>query len=214
MIKHKMMSLFTREIAVDLGSQNTRVALVGEGKMLCESSMVAVAGSDWHEIRAIGESAYEMLGRTPGGVKAVYPMQGGIVSDYGLVQEMLRFFFEKAIGKKTGMLGVRAVMSVPGSITKLEQQALEAAARGAGARDVRLINRSVAAAVGAGLPVGEAVGCMVVDIGSANTSAAVLALGGVAAVSEAKLGGKAMDDAIASYLQKQYGVSVGERRRS
>ena len=152
-----------------------------------------------------------MLGRTPGGINVVYPMRDGVVADYALSAEMLKYFIQAALGHKVGALGVRLVLCLPLCVTEVERRALADAARGAGARDVLMLDEPLAAAVGADLPVFEPIGSMVVDIGGGTTDVAVLALGGIAASASVRTGGTHLDAAIREHVQKAHGVMVGER---
>jgi len=211
MLKDRLMRMLSYGVAVDLGTVNTLIAISGEGIVLKEPSTVAVSGENNLDIVAIGTDAKEMLGRTPGGVSAIYPFRNGVISDYGLAEAMLKYFIYKALGRRPSMLGVRTMLCVPACITAVEKRALEDAAHGAGARDVYILNEGIAAAIGAGLSVTENMGSMIVDIGGGTTNAAIIAFGGVAASASAKVGGTHIDEAIADYVSKKYGVLIGSR---
>lgn len=200
-----------RNIAIDFGTVNTLIAIKGRGIVLREPSAVAIASDGQREPLAFGGEAMRMLGRTPGGINVVYPMRDGVVADYELSAEMLKYFIQMALGHKVGALGVRLVLCLPLCVTEVERRALAEAARGAGARDVLMLDEPLAAAVGAELPVFEPVGSMVADIGGGTTDVAVLALGGIAASASVRTGGTHLDAAIREHVQKAHGVMIGER---
>ena len=200
-----------RNIAIDFGTVNTLIAIKGRGIVLREPSAVAIASDGQREPLAFGGEAMRMLGRTPGGINVVYPMRDGVVADYELSAEMLKCFIQMALGHKVGALGVRLVLCLPLCVTEVERRALAEAARGAGARDVLMLDEPLAAAVGADLPVFEPVGSMVADIGGGTTDVAVLALGGIAASASVRTGGTHIDAAIREHVQKTHGVMIGER---
>jgi len=201
--------LFGRDVGIDLGTVNTLIARRDVGVILREPSAVALD----HEkkIIAIGNDAISMLGRTPGLVTVVHPLQDGVVADFRLCEAMLRYFLEKALGRSARLSGVRAVLCVPGCVTDVEKRALEDAARSAGAHAAFLMDEPVAAAIGAGLPVEEATGSLVVDIGGGTTDAAVLALGGVVQKYSVRAGGTHINTAIMQYIRQTYGMSIGAR---
>jgi len=203
--------LLMRNIAIDFGTVNTLIAIKGRGIVLREPSAVAVSADERREPLAFGREAMQMLGRTPGGINVVYPMRDGVVADYALSAEMLKYFIQAALGHKVGALGVRLVLCLPLCVTEVERRALADAARGAGARDVLMLDEPLAAAVGADLPVFEPIGSMVVDIGGGTTDVAVLALGGIAASASVRTGGTHLDAAVREHVQKAHGVMVGER---
>lgn len=201
--------LFGRDVGIDLGTVNTLIARRDMGIVLREPSAIALD----HEkkVVAIGDDAIRMLGRTPGAITVVHPLQDGVVADYRLCEAMLRHFIEKAMGRAARRLGVRAVLCVPGCVTDVEKRALEDAARGAGAHTAFLMDEPVAAAIGAGLPVEEPVGSLVVDIGGGTTDAAVLALGGVVQKCSVRAGGTHIDAAIMQHIRQTYGMTIGAR---
>ena len=203
--------MLMRNIAIDFGTVNTLIAIKGRGIVLHEPSAVAIASDGQREPLAFGGEAMRMLGRTPGGINVVYPMRDGVVADYELSAEMLKCFIQMALGHKVGALGVRLVLCLPLCVTEVERRALAEAARGAGARDVLMLDEPLAAAVGAELPVFEPVGSMVADIGGGTTDVAVLALGGIAASASVRTGGTHLDAAIREHVQKAHGVMIGER---
>ena len=203
--------LLMRSIAIDFGTVNTLVAVKGRGIVLREPSAVAVSVDERRESLAFGREAMQMLGRTPGGINVVYPMRDGVVADYMLSSEMLKYFIQTALGHKVGALGVRLVLCLPLCVTEVERRALADAARSAGARDVLMLDEPFAAAIGAELPVFEPVGSMVVDIGGGTTDVAVIALGGIAASASVRTGGTHLNAAIQDHVQKAHGVMIGER---
>lgn len=203
------LGLFDRDVGIDLGTVNTLIARKDRGIILRESSAVALD----HEKRivAVGEEALALLGRTPGAVKVVHPLQDGVVADLHLCECMLRHFIEKSMGRAARRAGIRAVLCVPGCITDVEKRALEEAARGAGARAAFIIDEPIAAALGAGLPVDQPIGSLVVDIGGGTTDAAVLALGGIVQKHSVRAGGTHINAAIMQHIRNVHGLSIGQR---
>ncbi len=211
MFKSKLAGIFSPSIAIDLGTVNTLIAVKGRGIVLREPSAIAVSTGKRREILAVGKDAIQMLGRTPGGINVVYPMRDGVVADFELTATMLRFYMEKALGRRIGAFGVRLMLCLPMCVTGVERRALLDAAKGAGANEVMLMDEPMAAAIGADLPVYDAVGSMIVDIGGGTTDAAVIALGGVASYNSVRTGGTHIDAAIISHIQREYNVAIGER---
>lgn len=209
MQKRSFLSFLAPALAIDLGTVTTVVAMAGEGVVISEPSTVAVSAAEAGEILAIGESAAEMLGRTPGGVMASYPLRDGVITDGGLTEAMLSHFIRKALGRKPGPLGLRAMLCAPGCVTPVEKQALIEAARGAGARNVYVIEEAMAAAIGAALPVTDGKGSMIVDIGGGTTDVAVVAMGGIAAKRSVRFGGCELDEKIMTYVRRKHGVVIG-----
>ena len=199
-------NLFCDTIAIDLGTVNTLLAAKGKGILLREPSAVALGKH--REVLAVGNDAVRMLGRTPGSITVAYPLRDGVIADPALTEEMLRCFIGKTLGRRLPGTGIRAVICVPGCITDVERHAVEEAAKAAGAKEAYLMDEPVAAALGAGLPVQEPVGSMVVDIGGGTTDAAVLALAGVVTCVSVRSGGTHMDDTIADYVRKKYSVAI------
>ncbi len=201
--------LFGRDVGIDLGTVNTVISKRDEGIVLRERSAIALD----HEKRVVaaGDDAMLMLGRTPGQVQVIHPLQDGVVADFRLCEVLLRHFLDKAVGRAARRAGIRAVICVPGCVTDVEKRALEEAARGAGARTAFLMDEPVAAAIGAGLPVDEAVGSLVVDIGGGTTDAAVLALGSVVNKYSVRAGGTHIDSAIMQHIRQTYGMTIGSR---
>jgi rod shape-determining protein MreB len=204
--------LFSRDLGVDLGTANTLVFCKGKGIVLNEPSVVAVRNGERQEVLAVGEGARNMIGRTPGNVLAVHPLRDGVIANFELTQIMLRHFIKKAISK-TGRLGLgpRVVICVPCGITEVERRAVEEAAKSAGAREAFLLEEAMAAAIGAGLPVNDARGSMVVDIGGGTSDVAVISLGGVVVSQSLRMGGNHMDEAIVQYVRREYNMIIGER---
>jgi len=203
------MSALGRDMAVDLGTANTLVYVRGRGIVLDEPSVVAL-DQRTGAIVAVGTSAKQMLGRTPDGIVAIRPLKNGVVSDFETTERMLRYFIQKVHGRRT-LAKPRLVICVPGGITAVEQRAVKDAGYAAGARRVFVIEEPMAAAIGAGLPVHDAEGSMVVDIGGGTTEVAVISLGGIVTSISARVGGDQLDDAIIHHVKKEYSLLLGER---
>ncbi len=203
------MSIFSKDIGIDLGTSNTVVFLKGKGIVLREPTVIAVSkGSS--EVLAVGEEAKRMLGRTPSDIIAIRPMKDGVIADYEITQTMLEYFISKAQGKKS-LLRPRVVIGIPSGSTEVERRAVHEAALKAGAREVYLVDEPMAAAIGAGLPVAEPRGSMIVDIGGGTTEIAVISLGGIVTSKSIRIAGDEMDDAITQYVKKEYNLLIGER---
>ncbi len=200
-------TLSGRELAVDLGTANSLVFVRGEGVVVFEPSVVAVDDRSG-AVHAVGEDARRMIGRTPATIRAIRPLRHGVIADFEVTEQMLRYFIRKVGGGRLPLAHV--VLCVPSGITKVERQAVEEATLGAGARAVYLIEEPMAAAVGAGLPVADAQGSMVVDIGGGTTEVAVISLGGIVSSQSIKVGGYEMDEAVAKHVQSTYGLLIGE----
>ena len=204
-----MMFSFSKDIGIDLGTANTLVCLKGKGIILREPSVVAVdIRSD--NVLAVGSQAKDMIGRTPGSIVAVRPMRDGVIADFDMTADMLHDFMYRA-SKRNMFTKTRVVICVPSGVTEVERRAVEDAVRSAGAQDVELIDEPMAAALGAGLPVYEATGSMIVDIGGGTCDVAVVSLGGIASCNNVKVGGDAMDEAIVNYMRKKHNILIGER---
>lgn len=201
--------LFSRDIGIDLGTSNTKVADRRGAIIIDEPSVVAVDVKTKH-VLATGNDAKEMIGRTPGSIVAVRPMKEGVIADFDMTSDMLHDFMFRS-SSKSFFTKTRVVCSVPSDVTEVERRAVEDAVRSAGAQEVELIEESMAAALGAGLPVYEATGSMIVDIGGGTCDVAVLSLGGIASCNSIKTGGEAMDDAIVTYMRKKHNLLIGER---
>ncbi|MED5599723.1 MAG: rod shape-determining protein [Actinomycetota bacterium] len=199
----------TRDIAVDLGTANTLVLVRGEGVVLDEPSVVAVSFGD-ETLLAVGREAKRMIGRTPPHIRAVRPLKDGVIADFENCEKMLRYFIQQVHSRRWAK--PRMVICVPSGVTGVERRAVQEAAEFAGARPpVYIIDEPMAAAIGAGLPVADPTGSMVVDVGGGTTEVAVISLGGVVASQSSRVGGDEMDDAIKQFLKKDKGVDVGDR---
>jgi rod shape-determining protein MreB len=205
--------LFSQDLAIDLGTANTLIYVRGKGIVSCEPSVVAVKSDErgGKRVRAVGREAKEMLGRTPGSVQAVRPLRDGVIADFDITEAMLKWFIEKTNNQRAFLVKPRIVICVPFGITEVEKRAVRESAESAGAREVFLIEEPMAAAIGAGLPVTEATGNMVVDIGGGTTEVAVISLGGIVYSQSIRVGGDKMDDAITAYMKRKYSLLVGEQ---
>jgi rod shape-determining protein MreB len=204
-----MLNIFARDLGIDLGTANTLVHVRGKGIVIREPSVVAIR-SDTKQVLAVGEEAKRMIGRTPGNIVAIRPMKDGVIADFDVTQEMLKYFIRKAI-KKTFPIHPRVVVCVPSGVTEVEKRAVEEATRQAGAREAYLVEEPMAAAIGAGLPVHEPTGSMIVDIGGGTCEVAIISLGGIVTSKSIRVGGNKLDDAIISYIKKEYNLMIGER---
>ncbi|WP_324667827.1 rod shape-determining protein [Geochorda subterranea] len=204
-----MPSWFGRDMGIDLGTANTLVYVKGRGVVLQEPSVVAM-DRETGEVLAVGDEAKQMVGRTPGNIVAVRPMHDGVIANFEVTERMLRYFMEKAGGGRW-MGRPRVVVSVPSGVTEVERRAVVDAALSAGARDARLIEEPMAAAIGVGLPVQEPTGSMVVDIGGGTTEVAVISLGGIVAQRSVRIAGDEMDEAIVQHVRRTYNLLIGER---
>lgn len=203
--------VFADALALDLGTVNTLAAIRGRGIVLREPSAVAVSTGEEREIIEIGGQAMLMLGRTPGQIAVSYPMRDGVISDMELAEAMIRYCVREALGRKAGPMGIRMALCLPMCVSDIERRALVEAAKNAGAREITVLNEALAAAVGAGLPVTEPMGSMIVDMGGGTTDAAVVVLGGIAAQKSVKVGGTHLDKAIADFIAREYHLGIGER---
>ena len=201
---------FSHDMGIDLGTANTLVHVKGRGIVLREPSVVAIK-SDTGDILAVGEEAKRMIGRTPGNIVAIRPMKDGVIADFDVTQAMLKYFIAKAMNSKTMLSKPRVVVGVPSGVTEVEKRAVLDAAQQAGAREAYLIEEPMAAAIGAGLPVEEATGSMVVDIGGGTTEIAVISLGGIVTSRSIRVGGDEMDSSIVQYIKRMYNLMIGER---
>jgi rod shape-determining protein MreB len=198
-----------RDMAVDLGTANTLVYVRGRGIVLNEPSVVAV-NTTTNAILAVGAEAKRMIGRTPAHIRAIRPLRDGVIADFDITEKMLRYFIQK-VHHRRFMAKPRVVVCVPSGITGVEQRAVEEATISAGARAAFIIEEPMAAAIGAGLPIHEPSGNMVVDIGGGTTEVAVISLGGVVTASSVRVGGDELDEAIIQHVKKEYSVALGER---
>ena len=197
------------DIGIDLGTASILVYIKGKGVVLKEPSVVAF-DRDTNKIRAIGEEARLMLGRTPGNIVAVRPLRQGVISDYTVTEKMLRYFIEKSLGKRY-MRKPRIAVCVPSGVTEVEKKAVEDATYQAGAREVLIIEEPIAAAIGAGIDISKPCGNMIVDIGGGTTDVAVISLGGTVVSSSVKVAGDDFDEAIVRYMRKKHNLLIGER---
>lgn len=206
---------FSNDLAIDLGTANTLVFLKGQGVVITEPSVVAVQKNSRGEmiVRAVGEEAKLMLGKTPGTIQAIRPMRDGVIANFDVTSEMIRYFIKKVQKSRSSFIKMkpRVVIGVPSGITQVEKRAVRESAESAGAREVYLVEEPMAAAIGAGLPINEPRGNMIIDIGGGTTEVAVISLSGVVYSSSTRVGGDAMDETIAQYLKKRYNLLVGER---
>lgn len=200
---------FSHDLGIDLGTANTLVHCKGKGIIIREPSVVAVE-KETNEVLEIGAEAKQMIGRTPGNIVAIRPMKDGVIADFDITQSMLKYFIYKALGTHS-LLRPRIVVGVPSGVTEVEKRAVIDAAIQAGAREAYLIEEPMAAAIGAGLPVQEATGSMVVDIGGGTCEVAVISLGGIVVSKSIRTGGDAIDDAIMRYIRKTFSLLIGER---
>ena len=197
------------DMGIDLGTANTLVHVKGRGIVLREPSVVAIK-SDSGDVLAVGEEAKQMIGRTPGNIVAIRPMKDGVIADFDVTQAMLKYFIRKAMRAKS-FVRPRVVVGVPSGVTEVEKRDVIDAAQQAGAREAYLIEEPMAAAIGAGLPVEEATGSMVVDIGGGTTEIAVISLGGIVTSRSIRIGGDEMDSSIVQYIKRMYNLMIGER---
>ena len=203
--------LFSQDLAVDLGTANTLLYVKGKGVISNEPSVVAVQ-RDSHgskRVLAVGREAKDMLGRTPGSIMAIRPMKDGVIADFEVTQEMLRYFIKRAHNRKA-LVRPRIIVGVPYGITEVEKRAVKESALSAGAREVYLIEEPMAAAIGAGLPITEPSGNMIVDIGGGTTEVAVISLAGIVNSKSVRIGGDKMDDSIIQHMKRKYNLLVGE----
>ncbi|MET9858706.1 rod shape-determining protein [Streptomyces smyrnaeus] len=199
-----------RDIGIDLGTANTLVYERGRGVVLDEPSVVAI-DTNTGKVLAVGAQARQAVGRTPGSIRATRPLKGGVITDFEATEGMLRYFIRAARDGRGRGRSPRVVVCVPSGVTGVERRAVLQTASRAGARSVRLIEEPIAAAIGAGLPVHEARGSMVVDIGGGSTEIAIISLGGMVVARSARVAGDALDAAIASWIEREYTIAVGER---
>lgn len=201
--------LFSHDMGIDLGTANTLVYVKGQGIVLSEPSVVAINTSR-NKVEAVGEEAKNMIGRTPGNIVAIRPMKDGVIADFEVTEAMLRHFITKVHNRRR-LVTPRIAISIPSGITSVEKRAVTESARNAGAKQVFTIEEPMAAAIGAGLPVNEPQGCMIVDIGGGTTEVAVISLGGIVFSKSIKVAGDEMDQAIIQHLKRTYNMMVGER---
>ncbi|WP_437783919.1 rod shape-determining protein [Sorangium sp. So ce1097] len=212
MIFDWLYGLFSNDLAIDLGTATTLIYVKGKGIVSCEPSVVAVQrdARGGKKVLAVGREAKEMLGRTPGNIQAVRPLRDGVIADFEITEAMLRYFIARAHNRRT-LVKPRIIICVPFGITEVEKRAVKESAEGAGAREVFLIEEPMAAAIGAGLPITEPSGNMVVDIGGGTTEVAVISLAGIVYSQSVRVGGDKMDESITAYMKRKYNMAIGEQ---
>ncbi|MBE8191172.1 MAG: rod shape-determining protein [Alphaproteobacteria bacterium] len=207
---NRILGMFSADMAIDLGTANTVVYVRGRGIVLDEPSVVAIFEQQGRKrVLAVGEEAKVMLGRTPGNIKAIRPMRDGVIADFDVTEEMIKHFIHKVHDRRT-FATPRVIVCVPSGATAVERRAIQESAMSAGARSVYLIEEPMAAAIGAGLPVTEPTGSMVVDIGGGTTEVAVLSLGGIVYAKSVRVGGDKMDESIIAHIRRKYNLLLGE----
>ncbi len=204
-----LLGLLSSDLAIDLGTATTLVYIRGRGIVVAEPSMVA-RNRVTNRVEAVGAKAKEMLGKTPGNIEAIRPMKDGVIADFEVTERMLDFFIKKAHGRSF-LVRPRIIISVPSEITQVEKRAVKDTALKAGASEVYLIDQAMAAAIGAGLPITEPSGNMIVDIGGGTTDVAVISLAGVVYSRSVRIAGNEMDEAVIGYIKKKYNLLIGER---
>ena len=210
MVIEKLFNIFAKDMAIDLGTANTLVYVKGEGVVLNEPSVVAkIEENGKTKVLAVGNEAKQMLGRTPGKIEAIRPMKDGVIADFEVAEQMIKHFIQK-VNKGRALSNPQIVICVPSGATNVERRAIRESADAAGARRVFLVEEPVAAAIGAGLPVGEPTGSMVVDIGGGTTEVAVLSLGGVVLSTSIRCAGDKFDEAITEYMRVTHKLAIGE----
>ncbi|MEK6690796.1 MAG: rod shape-determining protein [Nitrospirota bacterium] len=209
MIVDSIFGLFSNDLAIDLGTANTLIYVKGRGIVCNEPSIVTVQ-RDTNKVLAVGHEAKKMLGRTPGNILTIRPMKDGVIADFDITGEMLRYFIAKVHNRKS-FISPRIIIGVPSGITQVEQRAVRDAAETSGAREVYLIGEPMAAAIGVGLPITEPSGNMIVDIGGGTTDVAVISLYGIVYSKAVRVGGDKMDESIINYIKRKYNLLVGER---
>ena len=212
MIFDWLYGLFSNDLAIDLGTATTLIYVKGKGIVSCEPSVVAVQRDNrgGKKVLAVGREAKEMLGRTPGNIQAVRPLRDGVIADFEITEAMLRYFIARAHNRRT-LVKPRIIICVPFGITEVEKRAVKESAEGAGAREVYLIEEPMAAAIGAGFPITEPSGNMVVDIGGGTTEVAVISLAGIVYSQSVRVGGDKMDESIMAYMKRKYNMAIGEQ---
>jgi rod shape-determining protein MreB and related proteins len=206
----RLLGFMSADMAIDLGTANTLVYVKGRGIVLDEPSVVAIADvRGKKQVLAVGDEAKQMLGRTPGNIQAIRPLRDGVIADFEVAEEMIKHFIRK-VQNRRGFASPQVIVCVPSGSTAVERRAIQESAESAGARKVLLIEEPMAAAIGAGLPVTEPSGSMVVDIGGGTTEVAVISLGGIVYSRSVRVGGDKMDEAIISYIRRNHNLLIGE----
>ena len=209
-IFNKLSKIWSQDMAIDLGTSNTLVVLKGQGVVLNEPSVVAVVDNKGKKsVLAVGDEAKTMLGRTPGNIQAIRPLRDGVIADFVVTEEMIKHFIKK-VHKRSTFANPRILICVPTGSTPVERKAIQDSALAAGARRVQLIEEPIAAAIGAGLPISEATGSMVVDVGGGTTEIAIMSLGGVVYSNSLRVAGDAMDHALMNFMRKEYNLLIGD----
>lgn len=206
----RSIGMFSKDMGIDLGTANSLVYVKGKGIVIREPSVVAIQ-RDGGQVLAVGEEAKQMIGRTPGNIIAIRPMKDGVIADFDVTQSMIKYFINKAMRNRSFIVKPRVVVSVPSGVTAVEERAVREAALQAGAREAYLIEEPMAAAIGAGLPVHEPTGNMIVDIGGGTTEVAVISLGGIVTSRSIRVAGDEMDEAIIQHVKRTYNLMIGER---
>jgi rod shape-determining protein MreB len=209
MVFNKLWGFFSNDMGIDLGTANTVVYVKGKGIVLNEPSVVAIQ-KDTNKILAVGNEAKRMLGRTPGSIVAIRPLRDGVIADFEITENMIKYFIRKVHNRKS-LISPLVVIGVPSGITEVEKRAVEDSATRAGARDVFLIEEPMAGAIGVGLPVHEPAGNMIIDIGGGTTEVAIISLAGIVFSRSVRVGGDEMDEAIIQYMKRSYNLMIGER---
>jgi len=213
MLFDSIMGLFSNDLAVDLGTANTLVYVKGKGIVGNEPSVVAVQEGlrGPRKILAVGKEAKDMVGRTPGSIRAIRPLKDGVIADFDVAQKMLEYFIRKTHNNRKSFVRPRIIVSVPIGVTEVEKRAVKESAEAAGAREVYLMEETMSAALGAGMPITEPTGNMVVDIGGGTTGVAVISLAGIVVSKSVRVGGDKLDEAIMQYVKRNYNMLIGER---
>jgi len=212
MVFNELLGAFSNDMAIDLGTANTLVYLKGKGIVFREPSVVAVQRNPRGEqnVTAVGKAAKDMLGKTPGSIVAIRPLKDGVIADFEITEEMLRYFILRAHNRKT-LVRPRVIIGVPSGITPVEKRAVRESAESAGAREIYLIEEPMAAAIGADLPIKDATGNMIIDIGGGTTEVAVISLSGIVTSQSIRVAGDKMDEALVQYVKRKYSLLIGDR---
>jgi len=212
MLFNKLIGMFSNDLSIDLGTANTLVIVKGKGIVINEPSVVAVKMEKYGQQRvlAVGREAKEMVGKTPGNIRAIRPMRDGVIADFDMTEKMIRKFIEKAHGR-TSLISPRIIICIPYGLTQVERKAVRESAMSAGAREVYLIDEPMAAAIGAGIDIREPKGNIIVDIGGGTTEIGVVSLGGLVLCRSIRVAGDKIDRAIMDYVKRKYNLLIGER---
>jgi rod shape-determining protein MreB len=205
-----LLGLWSSDMGIDLGTANTLVHVRGQGVVLNEPSVVAISKPS-NQVLAVGNEARKMLGRTPSNIVAIRPLKDGVIADFDVTEQMIRYFITKVHARSWHIAHPRVIIGIPSGVTEVEKRAVKDAAMHAGARQCELVDEPMAAAIGAGLPIQEASGSLIVDIGGGTSEVAVISLGGIVAGKSIRIGGDEMDQAIVHYVRRSFNVLIGER---